>query len=255
MIALIFAITTVLTPTLHVDAPFTLSEETIPGTMPVECGHNAPYMVQFVWRLAPGESANYDAVHAQLMPIVERVNFLFWLDANHANVYQQPAWKLTTDCRLDVQIIGTNDEMPPTDFTKTIIVEDSKAYCGLAYLYADTRPGPENGNNSGTYAFVSRGCLNAHTVAHELLHALGAVQLEAPNSDGGYHARETGDVMSRHLVRICDRVDTLDCNKDDYYSLSPTGYLVDHWNSANSVYLLTLPKHTVVMTPFYRSDK
>ena len=133
---------------------------------------------------------------------------------------------------------------------KYLLFVDANVYCGIGDVMADDRPGPENANNHGpSYARVDSGCWNGRTVAHELMHTLGAVQLSAPHATGGYHCVDENDVMCYsdrpnrpNMKVVCPGGSTeelFDCNDDDYFNTNPApgSYLATHWNAANSSYL------------------
>lgn len=126
---------------------------------------------------------------------------------------------------------------------------ESSTYCGIGTVSGDDRPGQTNRANAGpSYARSDRPCWN-YAEAHEIAHNLGAVQLSAPNSTGGWHTKDALDIMSYadggpnqgQVTRCPDPVnrDRFDCNADDYFSPSPAAgsYLASHWNLANSTYL------------------
>ena len=115
--------------------------------------------------------------------------------------------------------------------------------------------------------------------AHELFHTLGAVQNNAPNStfsasfpdESGGHCTDNYDVMcydddgvddgapglndgfawGNQMTITCSTATDeriLDCNDDDYFSLSPApgSYLTNHWNTANSSFLVGAPEMCTV---------
>ena len=232
-----------------VDAP-RLSLDCAPG----------PATFQFIWRAVDGETVDQAAVQARLTAIAEQVNYMFWLDSNSETEYRLPAWQMTADCELDILYISHDaaiEPPPPEERRKQIIIEESVRYCGFALLFGDEEPGPENRNNLSTPMWVVRGCLSPYVVLHEMLHSMGAVQLGAPNSDGDFHTLDFGDVMARPQNHKCDRYDIIDCNKDDYWSLSPASgsYLAERWNSANSLYLISRPKYRVILQPIFYTGR
>lgn len=223
------------------------------GALAIECNQPLTRTVQFVWRSAPGETPDREAIEAQLHTIAERVSWMFWRDSDSWTEARIPAWKMTDDCKLDVAYIESTERIPEVILTKQIVIEQSVSYCGRAILFSDVRPSVDNFNNLSSTAWVARRCLAAYVVAHEFLHSIGAVQSGAPHSDGGYHATDYGDVMATWATPRCPRSDTIDCGKDDYFSLQPTGYLANYWNSADSLFLRTVPKYTYILMPvFYK---
>lgn len=130
---------------------------------------------------------------------------------------------------------------------------DVNLYCGIGTIRADSKPTQDNLNNlGGAYARVDSGCWSGFAMAHEVMHGLGAVQLDAPHSTGAWHCTDERDVMcysdqgtnNPPMQQACTTGawalgDFFDCNHDDYFttSPSPSGYLATHWNTANSVFL------------------
>jgi hypothetical protein len=132
--------------------------------------------------------------------------------------------------------------------------------CGYAGVPTDDQPGSSNEANYGpTFAVAKSTCgWNAHTAAHELTHTIGAVQLSAPNSSGGYHCTDEYDVMCYSdepdhppLTYECTPNTTyerlLDCHHDDYFHTAPSSgsYLANHWNTARSRFLEAGSSHWV----------
>jgi hypothetical protein len=108
------------------------------------------------------------------------------------------------------------------------------------------------------------------TFLHEMSHTLGAVQMGAPHSSGAGHCYDEQDIMcywdgGPYFTSGGDLTydpgcagvginESLDCNKDDYFSPNPSAgsYLATHWNEYDSVFLCpiaecdsTLPTFTV----------
>jgi hypothetical protein len=137
---------------------------------------------------------------------------------------------------------------------KYLIFMDASKYCGIASVVNDNQPGPNNRSNLITgYARVDNGCWDGISVAHELIHTLGGIQLSAPNSSGAWHCTDAHDIMcysdapyypALRSVCISERFSRLlDCNHDDYFHTNPpTGsYLATHWNVADSDFLINTP--------------
>lgn len=134
------------------------------------------------------------------------------------------------------------------DYTYLIFPETS-AGCGIATLAFDSQPDPGlNKNNTGVhYASVSLDCRNGPTAAHELGHAMGAVQLDAPHSTGASHCNDALELMcyddggpsgAQHQACSSAWAYRYDCNRDDYFAFQPQGsYLPSHWNLIHSRWL------------------
>jgi len=123
--------------------------------------------------------------------------------------------------------------------------------CGVAGVWLDDRPTADNANNRlRGYARVDSVCWN-FAEQHELMHTLGAVQGSAPNHSAALHCTDEYDQMCYAdgagvvLHYVCPaRFERLfDCNHDDYFSTDPVGgsYLAEHWNTANSGWLMGAP--------------
>jgi len=134
---------------------------------------------------------------------------------------------------------------------------------GQGSLADDDSPGPSTNVNNASFARYSMIRLgttfDATTLAlvfqHETGHNMGAVQNSAPHTSGAYHCYETNDVMCYDdggpyftgggaLVSVCPDPSSagmyvFDCGGDDYYNADPTPstYIDDHWNVAESKWL------------------
>ncbi len=134
-----------------------------------------------------------------------------------------------------------------------MIDRDFASRCGLGEIYnGNSRPDQANINNTATsYSWIWKGCWN-YAEPHELFHMLGAVQNDAPYATNGSHCRDDNDVMcyndgelkdgTRYLNDRCPSTIALwrlDCGNDTYHrGVSPSsGYLSNHWNTANSQFL------------------
>ena len=133
----------------------------------------------------------------------------------------------------------------------------SAGICGIGTMVKDDRDSPANRNNSGpSYSRVDRSCWAPQAALHELMHNLGGVQYSAPHSSGGSHCIDEWDVMCYTDVPnypamqyLCPDKGTfqnrIDCNNDDYFHPNPApgSYLDTHWNTADSVFLLSGPAY------------
>jgi hypothetical protein len=145
-------------------------------------------------------------------------------------------------------LIGQNYDRSDRDY---LIFLDAfvPGNCGQSYVWQDDRPGEENIHKFKTgHPMVFKGCwADAHAIAHETAHSIGAVQDSAPNATGGGHCRDEYDVMCyddgyADTYLRCTGLENehyLDCGKDDYFNTDPDpgNYLYDHWNIADSKYL------------------
>ncbi len=171
-----------------------------------------------------------------------------------------------SDCSLDVATVtlsatgddtfaNTINELQAKGFTKTdrkyLVWADAVVYCGIGQVTGgDTASSTNPANLGPNFARVDTGCWGRTdhlSELHELMHTLGAVQLSAPHTTGGYHCSDDSDVMcypdganvTMTFPCATSHEWLLDCNHDDYFATSPaTGsYLDTHWNVANSVFL------------------
>ena len=129
----------------------------------------------------------------------------------------------SSDCVLDVAHVvlsPTGDDTLSNTITelrasglnrsdrKYVIWADATVYCGIAQVGGGDTAGLTNGANKGPhYARVDSGCWGRTdhlSEVHELMHTLGAVQLSAPHSTGGYHCTDESDLMCYPDAERCD---------------------------------------------------
>jgi Ca2+-binding RTX toxin-like protein len=133
-------------------------------------------------------------------------------------------------------------------------------YGGQATIANDDTPDPAtnlNNDSSPDYSLIAY--YDPGIVEHEIGHNIGAVQLSAPHSSGGWHCYEEQDEMCYYdggsyfanggqLVFNCpnDSDWLFDCGHDDYYSANPSAgsYLDAHWNVTNSGFLTPISNST-----------
>jgi hypothetical protein len=137
-------------------------------------------------------------------------------------------------------------------------------YCGIAQMYPDDAPSPDNSNNGnpavpGMFVRVDAPCWGnaAFPVElHELMHSLGAVQASSPHATSAYPPPAGGHCTDEYDVLCYDddgagpatttvacpggpEERRLDCGHDDYFHTDPPpgSYLDTHWNVADSGFL------------------
>jgi len=134
-----------------------------------------------------------------------------------------------------------------------LMFTDTNVYCGIGTVRDDSSASPGNMNNrGGSFARADNGCWNGFVIAHEVMHNLGAVQLNAPHSSGAWHCTDENDIMCYsdagggrpNLDYACTSGvwaigDYFDCNHDDYFNTAPAAgsYLATNWNTADSGFL------------------
>ena len=116
-------------------------------------------------------------------------------------------------------------------------------YCGQGSIWGDTRLTAGNSNNGGNMFALTYGC-DWTVLMHENGHNLGAVQLDAPHSSGGWHCNDGRDIMcyadggstSNYSPNVCSGT-PFDCNHDDYFHPAPGvgSYLATHWNLGSTL--------------------
>ncbi|MDB5164222.1 MAG: hypothetical protein JWS12_840 [Candidatus Saccharibacteria bacterium] len=173
------------------------------------------------------------------------------------NMRARPGYDFTyADITAFLQVNGYNH----SDRKYLIWFDGRTKICGAGSAYNDSSKESTNQANSYVgYAVVGPACWNrAGVELHELSHTLGAVQLDAPHTSGGYHCLDEQDVMcyadgvngktvNRKSVYVdpkCTKASLdlfLDCNDSDYFNASTTistgSYIYQHWNTANSGFL------------------
>jgi hypothetical protein len=143
-----------------------------------------------------------------------------------------------------------------TDRIYLMFVDSTAAgICGIATMSGDDRASDDNWNNDGpSYARIDAGCWSGSVAAHELMHNLGGVQDSAPHASGAGHCIDEYDIMCYRdsstappIQTVCANVGfnstLLDCGFDDYFNANPApgSYLANHWNPANSRFMIVGP--------------
>lgn len=249
-------------PQLAAQAPAT-------AAWPCEGAGTEGRRVQLVY--AHGGGASVAAVRATLEGFVRQIEGMF-LESARATGGERLVRMVTgptcglsiVDAPVSASALGSFDQLI-TELRQQGLASDSRVYlaytegrafCGIGTVYNDDRAAGNTNDQFAQYARVDRGCWDAATGAHELLHNLGAVQNSAPNATGGLHCRDEADVMcypdgapQGQMRQVCppEAEDRLDCGRDDYFSTapSPTSYLGTHWNTADAGALV----HSVAPTP------
>lgn len=129
----------------------------------------------------------------------------------------------------------------------------TSGYAGQSSVIGDDSTGINNAINSSdaysvNYGF-NAGNSGASIFAHENGHAMGAVQLSAPDSTGAWHCTDGHDVMcyndggpsaSNYTASDCgftpNGTSPFDCNFNDYFNPNPApgSYLSNHWDIGSS---------------------
>jgi hypothetical protein len=147
-----------------------------------------------------------------------------------------------------------------------VFVDVTGVLCGIANLMSDSdKAAMANANSAGgMYARVDANCWAAGVAAHEVMHNLGGVQDDAPNTtfnrptdNPGGHCIDERDVMcysdydadgngsldSPPMQMICPDPSSeslFDCGDNDYFHTNPGAgnYLATHWNTADNPFLI-----------------
>ncbi|HEX6538883.1 MAG TPA: Ig-like domain repeat protein [Candidatus Dormibacteraeota bacterium] len=128
----------------------------------------------------------------------------------------------------------------------------TSGYAGQSSVIGDDSPGAANAINSSDAYSVNYGYTagnsGASIFAHENGHAMGAVQLSAPDSTGAWHCTDGRDVMCyndggpngrAYTTADCGNAPNgtalFDCRRDDYFNPCPAPgtYLSNHWDVAS----------------------
>ncbi len=165
--------------------------------------------------------------------------------------------KVSAYANTEGEIFALEEELTSKGYgrsdRKYLVFQDSGSYyyCGIGLMWPDDSAASTNRNNrTSALAAIYNGCwADGTTAAHELGHALGAVQESAPHATPYGHCWDEWDIMcyedgTTHAMETrCSGYVTndrlLDCNNDDYFNTNPPSgsYLKTHWNMAMSDWL------------------
>ncbi|MBV8527687.1 MAG: Ig-like domain repeat protein [Candidatus Dormibacteraeota bacterium] len=129
----------------------------------------------------------------------------------------------------------------------------TSGYAGQSSVIGDDSASANNAINSSNAYSVNYGYSaaggGAGIFAHENGHAMGAVQLSAPDSTGAWHCTDGTDVMcyndggpaaggytSGDCPSAPNGTSILDCHRDNYFNPCPASgsYLSNHWDIAST---------------------
>lgn len=231
--------------------------------------------VQVLYVRAEDQPDHYAENLAFFRQVALEADQIFDQSAHQTGDHRRVRYVTDADCQLDVLhiVIGAAEGDTFTDTVqalrmrgfnemqrKYLMFMESNIYCGIASSVDDDRPGAENRSNLiPGYARIDRICWSAKAVAHELAHTFGAVQHSAPNASGGWHCTDGHDLLCYSDTPYYPQIQTvctdsryrtlLDCNHDDYFHTRPPAgsYLAEHWNLADSAFLIKTPEDHVAL--------
>ena len=148
----------------------------------------------------------------------------------------------------------------------------TSGYAGQSSVVGDDSASSGNAINSTSAYSINYGYTagsgGASIFAHENGHAMGAVQLSAPDSTGAWHCTDGQDVMcyndggpsaNAYTTGDCGNTPAgaapLDCHRDNYFNPCPApgSYLSNHWDVASTnnawVSVNPLPTQTGFQAP------
>jgi hypothetical protein len=216
--------------------------------------------VQLIYAHGPNVADAYNQALPSLRQVAGQLDGI--MSASAAQVGQVRHYRFVTDASCNVLVANVAMSAGARDDFSTMVNElidkgygrsdrkylvfgDAASYCGIAGTAPDDRPSQYNRNDALGYARIDRGCWDSFFAGHELMHALGSVQMTAPHAAGEGHCNDNYDIMcNTKATSPCPQADVYryDCNKDDYFNpgTPPAGtYLATHWNTAYSLFLET----------------
>ena len=236
----------------------------------IPCYTTGPFVKVF-YGYASGSTNRYATKLPAIREAIARADDIYARSAAKYGGVRHVRWLMTPACKLSVTAVkfptdAFNHAQPAWFFSnlvsrglisrsqKGVILMDTDEGGGLTQRNGrDTRPGQNNTDNfGGTMSLVFGGSWDLSgyfyggwVTAHELTHAMGAVNSSAPHYNTAIspgHCSDGDDVMCRDSPgSVCPRSLTglLDCNGDDYFNPNPPAgsYLRTHWNTANNRFL------------------
>lgn len=223
-------------------------------------GASSPeFHVQVVYAYAKGETDRSDAFADDMRATIREANGLVrYAAAEEDGAYRNLKVGCDDQGAIRVEVVQLSTTESGTSFSSVVKDMAKKGYAephekywifvdphsesvnwgGTSSLPHDSSDSYANRNNFGATYSVNWGTFYAGTWLHELFHAMGAVQRDAPNfydNYGGWHCDDEWDIMCygpRTYTRCGN--EHLDCGHDDYFDPRPEDgtYLEDHWNVA-----------------------
>lgn len=229
---------------------------------PLKCSSSArdDFRVEVLYVRPQGTASRLGSLRQTFAGLAGGVDAVLGSSSEENGSPRAVRWLMADDCSLVVRDValapGALDAYQSTvaalrraGFTRVdrryLVMADVDVMCGIAGIYQDDRGSPAQNHNNiygPLFARVDRGCWSVGVVAHELLHSLGAHQPAAPDSDGGFHCVQPGDLMCAGSevagVAGCAGL-VVDCGKNSYFNVAPPAgsYLAARWNVADSAYL------------------